>query len=640
MSQGNTTVRGTMPPVAPPEQPAPGGRQLGEALKARSDEVAARIRAHVEVPGHEVEPIVRENLTRISAPSTEAVARWIAGERMDVAIEAGRGTWEIFGELAVHRAASLQEVTWRCFWWRNVVAEVLREAAVELGVSDEALSEALNKLQLGLEVSLLRMCESFEEERQRTDEELARRDAELAFLATHDPLTGLPNRTLILDRTEQTLARARRSGRPAAALFIDLDNFKDINDTLGHSAGDDLLQAVAARLRGVTREGDALGRLGGDEFVVVCEVDDLDAWPELLAERLLEALRPPFRIGTERRNQVSVRASIGIALDDRVSADELLRNADIAMYQAKWGGKNRIALFEAGMQEKMQTRVELEMDLREALAKDEFFLVYQPAIELDELRPTRLEALIRWRHPERGVMSPLTFIPLLEETGQIAEVGSWVLAQACLQGAAWWAAGHQVTIAVNVSPRQLENDQIIADIKAALAASELPPSALMLEVTETALMRCPDENARRLSAVKEMGVQIAIDDFGTGYSSLAHLQKLPVDVLKIDRSFVSGLHENPEGETLVQTLVQLGKALSIETCAEGIEEECELEVLRSTECDSGQGFLFATPLEPGEVDAFLGSFSLDSGRRERAWQPETAVPSGAEISKAAAVPSP
>ena len=597
-----------MPPVAPPAKPAPGARRLGEALKARSGEVFKRIKVVTEVPGHEVEAVIRDSFTRISTGATEAVARWIAGQRMDVAIESGRGTWEIFGELAVHRAASLQEVTWRCVWWRNVVAEVLREAAVELNVPQAALDEGLNKLQLSLEFSLLRMCESFEEERQRTDEELARRDAELAFLATHDPLTGLPNRTLILDRTEQTLARARRSGKPAAALFIDLDNFKDINDTLGHSAGDELLQAVAARLRGVTRESDALGRLGGDEFVVVCEVDDLEAWPELLAERLLEALHPPFRIGAERRNEVSVRASVGIALDDHVSAEELVRNADIAMYQAKWGGKNRIALFESDMQETMQTRVELEMDLREALDKEEFFLVYQPAMDLDELQPTRLEALLRWRHPERGVLSPLAFITLLEETGQIAEVGRWVLAEACRQGAAWWAAGHEVTIAVNVSPRQLESDRIMVDIEAALAASGLPPSALMLEVTETALMRCPEENARRLNAAKELGVQIAIDDFGTGYSSLAHLQKLPVDVLKIDRSFVSGLHENPEGETLVQTLVQLGKALSIETCAEGIEEESELELLRSTECDSGQGFLFSTPLSPEEAGAYLASF--------------------------------
>jgi EAL domain-containing protein (putative c-di-GMP-specific phosphodiesterase class I) len=245
------------------------------------------------------------------------------------------------------------------------------------------------------------------------------------------------------------------------------------------------------------------------------------------------------------------------------------------------------------------------MDMRGALEKEQFFLVYQPAIDLGEMRPTRLEALLRWRHPERGVLPPLAFVTLLEETGQIAEVGAWVLEQACRQGAAWWGAGFQVTIAVNVSPRQLETDRIMTDIESALLASGLPSSALMLEVTETALMRSTEETADRLAAIKELGVQIAIDDFGTGYSSLAHLQRLPVDVLKIDRSFVSGLRENPEGRTLVQTLVQLGKALSIETCAEGIEEESELELLRSAECDSGQGYLFATPLDADAVEGYL-----------------------------------
>jgi diguanylate cyclase (GGDEF)-like protein len=604
MRAGNTGVFEPMPPRFLAEESSDEGHLLGQALMARSDEVFTRTKAHTEVPGHEVEAVIRNSFTRISTGATQAVANWIAGSSMQEAIESSRGTWEIFGELAVHRAASLNECTWRCFWWRNVIAEVITEAAAEFEVSDAALAEAMNKVQLSLEFSLLRMCESFEEERRRTDEELAGRDAELAFLATHDPLTGLPNRTLILDRTEQTLARARRNGTPAAVLFIDLDNFKDINDTLGHGAGDELLQAVAARLQGVTREADALGRLGGDEFVVVSEVA-IEPGAAQVAERLLESLEAPFRLGSDKRNEVSVRASIGLAVGNSLTAEEMLRNADIAMYQAKWGGKNRIAHFEATMQETMQTRVELEMDLREALSDEQFFLVYQPTIRLSEMRPTRLEALIRWRHPERGTLAPATFIPILEETGLICAVGRWVLQQSCLQGAAWQRTGFAVTIAVNVSPRQLENERIIADTVAALEESGLPASSLMLEVTETALMRNTAETAERLAAIKELGVQIAIDDFGTGYSSLAHLQRLPVDVLKIDRSFVSGLSENPEGETLVHTLVQLGKALSIETCAEGIEEPRELELLRETDCDSGQGFLFARPLSAEDAGAFL-----------------------------------
>ena len=536
------------------------------------------------------------------------MARWISGESLEVAIEAGRETWEIFAELAAHRAASLDEVTRRCFHWRNVMAEVLNESATQLDVSHEARSEALNILQLSLEFSLLRMCESFEVERQRTDEELARREEELSFLATHDPLTGLPNRTLILDRVEQMLGRSARSQTPVAALFIDLDNFKDINDTLGHAAGDELLRAVAARLNGVTRDADALGRLGGDEFVVISEALTLSVGPELIAERLLDALKEPFKLG-EDENRVTVTASIGIAAGDRISAEELLRDADIAMYRAKWDGKHRYVVFETGMQDTIQTRMELEMDLREALENEEFFLAYQPTISLSDMSPTGVEALIRWKHPTRGVVQPDDFIPLLEETGMIVEVGKWVLQEACSQVAAWRAAGYPIGIAVNVSGRQLDTDQLITDIEDALLDSGLDPGALTIEITETTLMRNVEETARRLTQIKALGVRIAIDDFGTGYSSLAHLQRFPVDALKIDRSFISGLEHNQEGETLIHTLVQLGKALSIETFAEGIEQQQELSLLRDEDCDSGQGFLFARPLDITATETFLQNWT-------------------------------
>jgi EAL domain-containing protein (putative c-di-GMP-specific phosphodiesterase class I) len=290
---------------------------------------------------------------------------------------------------------------------------------------------------------------------------------------------------------------------------------------------------------------------------------------------------------------------------DGGSAEELLRNADIAMYRAKWDGRNRYAVFEAGMRETVQRRVELEMDLREALEGEEFFLAYQPTIDLSDMRPTGVEALLRWRHPERGVLQPESFIPLLEETGLIAGVGRWVLERACAQGAAWRAAGYPVAMAVNVSARQLDSDQITADIEAALSGSGLEAAALTIEITETTLMRNVEETARRLAAIKALGVRIAIDDFGTGYSSLAHLQRFPVDALKIDRSFIAGLASNPEGETLIHSLVQLGKALAIETFAEGIEQPHELSLLKDENCDSGQGFLFARPLDVESVEAFL-----------------------------------
>jgi diguanylate cyclase (GGDEF)-like protein len=605
LSKGQAEIRVPVPPTSFAEPPAADVRRLGEALKARAGEVLEQTIAQTAESGEVVESLVQDRFERICTGSTVAVARWIAGDGLEVTNDAARETSQIFGELAARRAASLTEVTRRSLCWRNVMASVLRDSAERLDVPDDALSEALNMVQLSVEFSLLRVCECFEEERKRTDEELARREEELAFLATHDPLTGLPNRTLILDRVEQMLARALRNQTPVAALFIDLDGFKGINDTLGHGVGDELLRAVAARLEGVVRHADALGRLGGDEFVVIAEDLAADAGPELVAERLLEALKHPFKLGPDGATRLTVTASIGVAAGERASAEELLRDADIAMYQAKWDGKNRYAVFETEMQDKVQSRMELDMDLREALQKDEFFLAYQPTFALSDMSPTGVEALIRWRHPTRGTVQPDAFIPLLEETGLITEVGRWVLHEACRQGAAWHEAGHPVGIAVNVSGRQLDTDELVADIERALSDSGLDAGALTIEITETTLMRNVEETARRLATIKQLGVRIAIDDFGTGYSSLAHLQRFPVDALKIDRSFISGLRANKEGETLIRTLVQLGKALSIETFAEGIEQQQELSLLKDEDCDSGQGFLFARPLDAAAAQAFF-----------------------------------
>jgi diguanylate cyclase (GGDEF)-like protein len=595
------------PPAPPAVWQTPGAEvhPLGEAVKARADHVLAETVARTIDSGEIVEALVQDSLERICVSSTTAVARWIAGEGLEVAQEAGRETWQIFGELAAHRAASLNEVTRRCLCWRDVMAEVLRESAAQLGASPGALSQALSMLQLSVEFSLVRMCKCFEVERRRTDQELAHREEELAFMATHDALTGLPNRTLILDRVEQMLARAARSKTPVVVLFIDLDNFKHVNDTLGHGAGDELLQAVAQRLDGAVRAADALGRLGGDEFVVISDEISLQAGPELIAERLLEALKHPFKLGAGKEAGLVVSASIGIAMGEAASAEELLRNADIAMYRAKWDGKNRYALFESAMQDTIQNRMALEMDLRDALQNDEFFLAYQPILALVDMSPTGVEALIRWRHPARGVLQPDEFIPLAEETGLISEIGKWVLEEACSQAAAWRKAGYPIDMAVNVSARQLDTDQLMTDIEGALSESGLNPDALTIELTETTLMRNVEETARRLRDIKELGVRIAVDDFGTGYSSLGHLKRFPVDALKIDRSFISGLRSNQQSETLIHTLVQLGKALSIETFAEGIEQPQELSLLRDEDCEGGQGFLFARPLDVDGTEAFL-----------------------------------
>ncbi len=430
---------------------------------------------------------------------------------------------------------------------------------------------------------------------------------QIRFQAVHDTLTGLPNRALILDRTEQMLARARRSDIQVAALFIDLDGFKDVNDDLGHGVGDRLLQAVSDRLSVTMRESDSIGRLGGDEFVVLVDSCTMDAGPELVAERLLEVLRAPFELAGLPGGPLTLTASVGIATGVRSSATELLRDADIALYEAKAAGKNCFVAFEPAMHTTVQDRHLLEMDLREAQARHQYHLVYQPIFNLASGHTTGVEALLRWVHPERGVVQPERFISILEESGMISEVGRWVLDQACLQGARWHAMGHQLDVSVNVSARQLETERLVDDVRAALESSGLPAHSLTLEVTEMAIMRNVAATAPRLSALKATGVRIAIDDFGTGYSSLAHLQQFPVDTLKIDRSFISTMADSPESGALIRTLVQLGKTLGLETLAEGIEETEQYSQLEREHCDSGQGYLYARPLDVESMEAFLAA---------------------------------
>ncbi len=580
-------------------------RQLGEALGERLERVLELTVTRSAKSSYQLDPATRERFARISRSSTAALALWMAGGRPEEGRDTGRRAFETYGQLAAQRVAPLNEVTKRCLRWRDAVRDVLAEVATERELSSEALAEARAMVQHTLDVTLVRVCEVFEAARRETDDELARRQQELAFMATHDVLTGLPNRTLILDRVQQALARARRKQTPIAALFIDIDNFKGINDTLGHEAGDELLRLLTARLDGVVRSTDALGRLGGDEFVVIVEDLSPDAQPELVAERLLEALKPPFKLAAKHDSDLAVSASIGIAFGEGTSAEDLLRDADIAMYRAKLEGKNRYVIFETAMQDAALQRMELKVDLRSALQREAFFLFYQPTFDLRDMTTTGMEALIRWRHPKRGVVQPDEFISVLEETGMIIEVGAWVLREACRQGARWRSDGHPIRIAVNVSGRQLDSDDLVTVVREAIDSSGLEPEALTLEITETVLMRNADDTARRLRAIKELGVQIAIDDFGTGYSSFAHLQRFPVDALKIDRSFIHHLADNSEGETLIRTLVQLGKALSIETLAEGIEQPAELSLLREEHCDSGQGFLFARPMSPEAAGEFL-----------------------------------
>jgi diguanylate cyclase (GGDEF)-like protein/PAS domain S-box-containing protein len=429
-------------------------------------------------------------------------------------------------------------------------------------------------------------------------------EARLRHQAFHDTLTGLPNRALVLDRGEQMLARARRDSSMVAALFIDLDGFKQVNDSYGHAAGDQLLKVASKRLRSVVRDQDTVGRLGGDEFVVLLEPGPHNAPADLLIERLLEVLHQPIEL-EESGKVISVTASIGLAASYDESVEELLRDADFAMYEAKRAGRGRYILFETSMQVAAQDRFALESQMQDALDREELFLLYQPTFDLNSQRTTGVEALIRWRHPTRGVLSPDVFIPIAEDTGLIAPIGRWVLQEACRQAALWHSHGRNIGMSVNVSAYQLDRDGLERDVQGALADSGVEPSMLTLEITETALMHDIDAATERLKALKALGVRIAIDDFGTGHSSLAYLRKFPVDALKIDRSFIAGIASSDASAAIIRTLVQLGKTLGIETLAEGIEQPAQLAKLQEEQCDKGQGFMFARPLEVDAVEAFL-----------------------------------
>lgn len=438
------------------------------------------------------------------------------------------------------------------------------------------------------------------------------RTAELRFLALHDPLTGQPNRTLILDRASQMLARARRHQVPTALMFLDLDDFKVVNDTLGHAAGDEFLVAVAARLAGQVREEDTVGRLGGDEFVLLVEGDVLRGGVERVAERVLACLQAPFHIA-DRDEPLLISASVGIAEGDRATAEELLRDADTALYRAKARGKNCAVAFDQKMQEAAEDQRSLLVDLGRAQEADEFFLVYQPTIDLKSNALTGVEALLRWQHPERGIVEPDDFIPELESSGLIIPVGTWVLNTACRQGAIWQALGRRLTVSVNVSILQLARPEFVGEVEEALALSGLRHAGLILEFTETTLMRNGSETISQLDALKSLGVRLAVDDFGTGYSSLAYLRQFPMDVIKIDRAFVSGLCNSREGAALVHALVQLGKALNLQTVAEGVEDEEQHVQLQNEDVDIGQGYLFSKPLGVVDVDAFIDRYAAVAG---------------------------
>jgi diguanylate cyclase (GGDEF)-like protein len=428
---------------------------------------------------------------------------------------------------------------------------------------------------------------------------------ELSHLALHDPLTGLPNRALVLDRAEQMLARtARNPGTVAGALYIDIDGFKHVNDNLGHAAGDRLLTVAGERLQRAVREQDTVGRLGGDEFVVLVEATPGELTADALADRLTETLREPVELG-DAGKLFSVTASIGVASGSYATPDELLRDADLALYAAKAAGKDRYALFDAGLHADAEGRLALQSDLSTAVDDEQLFLHYQPIFDLASRRVVGVEALVRWRHPQRGVVAPAGFIPLAEESRLIVPIGRWVLDEACRQAAAWNAVGLKLGISVNVSAYQLGRREFAEDVHDALARSRIEPSSLTLEITETTLVGDVPAASERLQEVKALGVRIAIDHFGTGYASLSHLQRLPVDILKIDRSFVSALGDGPQSRELLAAILGVGQSLSLGVVAEGIEVVDQRATLEEMGCQMAQGFLLGHPGPAHEIEALF-----------------------------------
>ena len=451
------------------------------------------------------------------------------------------------------------------------------------------------------------------EEKER---ERAAQEERIRHQAYHDPLTGLPNRASFTEHLEEAMRRAKRAGWPLALLFLDLDLFKRVNDCLGHDAGDRLLRVAAERIRRAVREADMLFRMGGDEFTVLLEDVRGPEEAAMVATRVLETIAEPLQL---QHHEIAVTSSVGIALyprDDLVG-ERLVKAADTAMYRAKELGRNRYAFFAREMNERVETQMMVEAALRRALKNEEFVLYFQPRVSAATGRATGAEALLRWKHPEWGLVEPARFVPLLEETGLIVPVGAWVLAEACRAARAWQSAGlPPLRVSVNLSSRQFRSEALCDAVSEALRSSGLAPQLLELELTESLLIENVEHAMGVMGQLKAIGTIISIDDFGTGYSSLGYLKRFPIDSLKIDRSFVRDIATSPKDAAIVKAISALARSLGIGLIAEGVEEPWQVEFLRGRHCTELQGFFFSRPLpEEALVEALRRSYPLTLGRR-------------------------
>lgn len=439
-------------------------------------------------------------------------------------------------------------------------------------------------------------------EDQREAAELAASQVE--HLAYHDPLTGLPNRALFFDRLLVALAQGERYGHRTAVLFLDIDRFKNFNDSLGHAVGDQILRVAARRLKDVVRRVDTVSRFGGDEFTLIIQKLDDAASAARIAQKILNELRVPFTIG-DRELSVSVSIGISIHPDDGADINELVRNADSAMYRAKDTGRDCYQLYTSAMNEQTLQNLELESRLRYAIDQRELVVYYQPLVDLRGNRVFGYEALVRWQHPTRGLLSPGEFIPIAESSGLIVPMGYWILNEACRQGRFWAdRSGEAPLIAVNLSARQLQQPDLVSRVKLALEQSGLEPSSLELEVTESNAMQNPEYSIQLLTEIRKLGVRVALDDFGSGYSSLGYLRQLPIDTLKLDKEFIHDLTKESNA-SIVTAVIQMAHSLGLKVVAEGVETEQQLKALRERDCDRIQGFICSPPMPPQDLDLLL-----------------------------------
>ncbi|MEP6997238.1 MAG: EAL domain-containing protein [Betaproteobacteria bacterium] len=530
----------------------------------------------------------------------------------------------IIGPLAVVMAVTLIAILATLLFTRRLVAPILDmvRAAKAVGAGDlgvrvaprsrdelGALTRAFNQMTDRLAQSQGEVTgyqRALEEKVVQRTKELEIAIAQAYKLAQHDILTGLPNRALLNQRLKQILAQAARDQHQVACLFLDFDHFKRINDTLGHDAGDHLLQAVAQRLSHAVRESDTVARLGGDEFVVILpDLDPERATIEIMAvlTRVRESFLAPFRLGDQTP---TLTCSIGVSVypTDATDPGGLIRQADTAMYSVKDSGRNTYRFYTADMNARVQARLQIETDMRRGLMDDEFFLVYQPQIEMASGRACGVEALLRWRDPERGIIGPAEFISIAEESGMIQALGARVLRDACRQVTSWHRQNMLLRLSVNLSVQQLQHDSWLSIVEEALRVSGLPARYLDLEITESVIITHPDKAVSTLVKLKQMGVSITIDDFGTGYSSLSYLARLPIQAVKIDQRFVRGIELNASDEAIAQAIIALSHSLGLRCIAEGVETAAQFEFLKKHGCEEAQGFLISYPLGEAELRAW------------------------------------